>query len=385
MTQDLDLVCFSHLRYNFVFQRPNHLMERCARDRRVFFVEEPVFDGDRPQLSVERVGRNLSVVVPRLPRDTPPAAVPRLVETAVKELFREWSIEAPITWYYTPMALASTSALKTSLVVYDCMDQLSAFHGAPPYLREREIELLQRAQLVFTGGMSLYAEKRRHHSNVHAFPSSVDAAHFRVARERRVDPPDQLPIARPRLGFYGVIDERFDLVLLETLARERPNWQIVLLGPVVKIDPGTLPRLSNIHYLGQKAYRELPDYLAGWDVAIMPFAENEATRFISPTKTLEYFAGGRPVVSTPIHDVVYPYGERGLVEIARRDGFVRAVERALASGFAPVSTEVDTLLSQTSWDQTWARMWSLVEQELADSPTVPAARFQGKSPLSAGQ
>lgn len=384
MTQELDVVCFSHLRWNFVFQRPNHLMQRCARDRRVFFVEEPVFDGDRPQLSVERVERKLYVVVPRLPRDTPPAAVPRLVETAISELFREWNIEAPVTWYYTPMALASTSALKASLVVYDCMDQLSAFQGAPPYLREREIELLQRAHLVFTGGMSLYAEKRRHHSNVHAFPSSVDAAHFRAARERRVDPPDQLPIAHPRLGFYGVIDERFDLGLVEALARERPHWQIVLLGPVVKIDPGTLPRLPNIHYLGQKAYRELPDYLAGWDVAIMPFAENEATRFISPTKTLEYLAGGRPVVSTPIHDVVHPYGERGLVEIARRDGFVRAVERALASGFAPVSAEVDTLLAQTSWDQTWARMWSLVQQELGESPAFPA-RVQANSPLSARQ
>jgi glycosyltransferase involved in cell wall biosynthesis len=384
MTQELDVVCFSHLRYNFVFQRPNHLMQRCARDRRVFFVEEPVFDGDRPQLSVERADQNLSVVVPRLPRDTPPAAVPRLVESAIRELFREWTIEAPITWYYTPMALASTSALKASLVVYDCMDQLSAFHGAPPQLREREIELFQRAQLVFTGGMSLYAEKRRHHPNVHAFPSSVDAAHFRTARERRVDPPDQLPIARPRLGFYGVIDERFDLVLLEALARERPNWQIVLLGPVVKIDRSTLPRVSNIHYLGQKEYRELPDYLAGWDVAIMPFAENEATRFISPTKTLEYLAGGRPVVSTPIHDVVHPYGERGLVEIARRDGFVRAVERALASGFAPLAARVDSLLAQTSWDQTWARMWSLVEQELAESPSIPA-RVRGKSPLSARQ
>jgi glycosyltransferase involved in cell wall biosynthesis len=384
MTQELDVVCFSHLRWNFVFQRPNHLMQRCARERRVFFVEEPVFDGDRPQLSVERVDRKLFVVVPQLPRDTPPAAVPRLVESAIRELFREWNIEAPITWYYTPMALASASTLKASLVVYDCMDQLSAFHGAPPHLREREIELLQRAHLVFTGGMSLYAEKRRHHSNVYAFPSSVDAAHFRTARERRDDPPDQLLIAHPRLGFYGVIDERFDLALLEALARERPHWQIVLLGPVVKIDPSTLPRLSNIHYLGQKAYRELPDYLAGWDVAIMPFAENEATRFISPTKTLEYLAGGRPVVSTPIHDVVHPYGEQGLVEIARRDGFVRAVERALASGFAPLSAQVEALLAQTSWDQTWARMWTLVERELAESPAT-LAKAPGKSPLSARQ
>jgi len=339
-------------------------MQRCARERRVFFVEEPTFDEEQPQLSVERIDENLFVVVPRLPRETPAEAVPRLLEAALGKLSDDLQIEAPIGWYYTPMALDWTSKLKTSLVVYDCMDQLSAFNGAPPRLREREIELLQRADLVFTGGTSLYEEKRRHHSNVHAFPSSVDAAHFRAARERREDPADQLPIARPRLGFYGVIDERLDLVLLDGMARARPDWQLVMVGPVVKIDPSTLPRLPNIHYLGQKDYRDLPAYLAGWDVAIMPFAENEATRYISPTKTLEYLAGGRPVVSTPIHDVVHPYGDQGLVEIARRDGFVRAVERALASGFGPLATRVDELLASTSWDETWSRMSRLIQREL---------------------
>jgi UDP-galactopyranose mutase len=365
MTHPQDLVCFSHLRWHFVFQRPNHLMVRAARERRVFFVEEPTFDAEKPELSVQRVEERLFVVVPRLPRDTPAAAVPELVKSAVDQLLVQFEIKEPITWYYTPMALEATRHLRSSLVVYDCMDQLSAFHGAPPRLGEREIELMQRADLVFTGGISLYEDKRRHHANVHAFPSSVDAAHFRSARERRGDPADQEAIQHPRLGYYGVIDERLDLQLIELVARSRPDWQVVLVGPVVKIDPETVPKLPNIHALGQKDYKELPRYLSGWDVALMPFAENDATRFISPTKTLEYLAGGRPVVSTPINDVVRPYGERGLVHVARRDGFVRAVERALATGFGPIAEEVETLLATTSWDETWSRMSRLIERELA--------------------
>ena len=183
--------------------------------------------------------------------------------------------------------------------------------------------MLARADLVFTGGQSLYEAKRGQHPRVFAFPSSVDAAHFARARRATDDPADQAAIPHPRLGFFGVIDERMDLDLLAAIADARPDWHLVIIGPVVKVDPASYRERANIHYLGKKDYQELPGYLAGWDVALLPFAINESTRFISPTKTPEYLAAGKPVVSTPIRDVVRPYGMRGLVHIAATaDDFV---------------------------------------------------------------
>jgi UDP-galactopyranose mutase len=262
------------------------------------------------------------------------------------------------------MALPFTEHVRASLVVYDCMDELSAFRGAPPELIERERRLLARADRVFTGGVSLYEAKRHLHRSVHAFPSSVDVPHFAAARKRQPDPEDQAPIGRPRLGFYGVIDERLDTDLLAAAAALRPDWNFVLVGPVVKIDAAQLPRGANVHYLGPKLYEELPRYLAGWDVALMPFARNESTRFISPTKTPEYLAAGRPVVSTPIADVVRSYGETGLVRIADTpEGFVAAAEAALDDAKHPERWigPVDRALAEMSWDATWARMKELME------------------------
>jgi UDP-galactopyranose mutase len=202
---------------------------------------------------------------------------------------------------------------------------------------------------------------------VHLFPSSVDAEHFARARSITEDPPDQARIPRPRLGYCGVIDERMDLPLIRSVAEARPDWQLVMLGPVTKLDPARLPRLGNTHYLGPKGYGELPTYLAGWDVALLPFARNRATRFISPTKTPEYLAAGKPVVSTPIGDVVRPYGEAGLVRIAASTPeFVAEVEAALAEeGSAEGALrrkQADVLLALTSWDRTWAAMNGLIEK-----------------------
>lgn len=262
-------------------------------------------------------------------------------------------------WFYTPMALAFAGHIQGRVTIYDCMDELSAFRGAPPELIERERELLARADLVFTGGYSLWEAKRELHDNAFAFPSSVDVAHFATARHAQGDPSDQAAIPRSRLGFYGVIDERFDIELVAEVARLRPDWHIVLVGPAVKIDPAVLPRLPNIHYLGARTYDELPGYLAGWDVAIMPFALNESTRFISPTKTPEYLAGGCPVVSTPIKDVVRTYGDTGIVRIADTPAaFVDAVEAALEDAADPeaLRAKADEILGEMSWDHTWNLM-----------------------------
>jgi UDP-galactopyranose mutase len=297
--------------------------------------------------------------------------------------FGENQIREYVFWYYTPMALEFTRHLKPIAVVYDCMDELSAFQGAPDSLLEREKELLEIADLVFTGGYSLYEAKRNRHAAVYAFPSSIDHAHFNQARTLTGEPKDQQSIAHPRLGFFGVIDERFDVRLIDETAAARQDWQFVIIGPVVKIDAGVLPQRPNIHYLGSRNYLELPAYIAGWDVALLPFARNESTRFISPTKTPEYLAAGKRVVSTPIQDVVRPYGEMGLVQIAAdTDEFIAAVEKALSQ--KSVDSEwlqrVDAFLAQTSWDETWERMSALIDEVLDRKKAAPATLAMPEAP-----
>lgn len=373
---DADLVCLSHLRWDFVYQRPQHLLSRFAKERRVFFVEEPIFVEGPMQLDVSQRDCGVYVVVPHLPKELDSAeAVESVQSEMLNRLFADYNIGAHFLWYYTPMAIGWTKHLRPLATVYDCMDELSAFKGAPRAMKDREAELFRRADLVFTGGQSLYEVKRHQHKQVYAFPSSIDAAHFAQARCVADEPGDQAEIPHPRLGFFGVIDERMDIELLEKVASVRPDWHLVIVGPVVKIDPADLPRRENIHYLGGKSYDELPAYLAGWDVALLPFARNESTRFISPTKTPEYLAAGCPVVSTSIRDVVRPYGEQGLVHIADTPvEFVAAVEAAMREDAAARMREVDAFLAQTSWDQTWGRMNELIEDVITArrAPRTPA-------------
>lgn len=370
-----DLICLSHLRWDFVWQRPQHLMSRFARDRRVFFVEEPIWEDTKPRLEVREGKGGVNVAIPHLPHGLSPEQAEAAQAELLREMLEEHEVAEYVLWYYTPMAIPFTAGLEPLGVVYDCMDELSLFRGAPRDLLDRESKLLAAADLVFTGGQSLYEAKRERHPRVHPFPSSIEAEHFRQAREACPDPDDQGALPRPRLGYFGVIDERIDLDLIASVADARPDWQIVMVGPVVKIDPESLPRRANLHYLGMKGYADLPLYLAGWDVALMPFAQNESTRFISPTKTPEYLAGGRPVVSTPIRDVVKPYGEEGMVEIA--DGpeeFVAAVERAL-SGYGEGWLErVDEFLSHGSWSRTWREMSDLIDASIAERAARAARR-----------
>lgn len=364
-----DLVCFSHLRWDFVYQRPQHLLSRCAQTRRVFFVEEPIASPDSSWwLDISRRDSGVWVAVPYLPEGLSEEEAIALQKQLLDTLVVEAQLQEAILWYYTPMAMPFTQHLKPLAVIYDCMDELSAFKGAHPELQARESHLFKQADLVFTGGRSLYEAKQHQHSNVHAFPSSIDAAHFAQARNSLEEPLDQASIPHPRLGFYGVVDERLDLDLLDGIAKARPDWHLVIVGPVVKIDPTTLPSHPNIHYLGSKSYQELPSYLAGWDVALLPFACNESTRFISPTKTPEYLAAGKPVVSTSIRDVVRPYGEDGLAAIADTvSDFVAAIATSLEPN--PTASEwlnqVDTFLSQTSWDRTWQKMNEMIEDAIA--------------------
>lgn len=363
-----DLVCFSHLRWDFVYQRPQHLLSRFSQQQRVFFIEEPIIKAEiEEHLEIRNPLKNVWVVVPHLLAGKNEIEQNLAQKRFVDRLLTEYSVEHYIFWYYTPMAIAFTSHLKPLAVIYDCMDELSAFKGASPTLKAREAELLRRADVVFTGGESLYEAKRDQHNNIYAFPSSVDVPHFSQARSMTEEPIDQANIPHPRLGFSGVIDERMDIKLLAELADRRSDWHFVIIGPVAKIDPTTLPQRTNIHYLGSKDYQELPHYLAGWDVALLPFAHNESTQFISPTKTPEYLAAGKPVVSTSIRDVVRPYGRQELVRIA--DGtvdFIAASEAAMRED-TPRSNwmnRVDTFLEQISWDRTQMSMLKLIDEAI---------------------
>ena len=375
-----DLICFSHLRWDFVTQRPQHLLRRCARERRVFFVEEPLFDlseGAKAVLDVSPRSDSVTVIVPHFAANLPVAVWDDTQKSLLLPYFAGEDVERYVLWFYTPMAVSLAAAFHPLAVVYDCMDELAAFHGASSLMKKRETLLFGLADLVFTGGQSLYEAKTLQHPRVYAFPSSVDNAHFAAARSPQADADDQAGIPHPRLGFYGVIDERFDVPLLTGVAELRPDWHWIILGPVVKIDPATLPHAPNIHYPGGKTYDQLPAYIAGWDVALLLFARNESTRFISPTKTPEYLAAGKPVVSTSIRDVVRPYGDRNLVRIADAPAdFVAACEAAMAEDAPGRQARADEFLSRMSWDQTWNQMAELIAQVVdadAESATKGAA------------
>ena len=350
------LLCFSHLRWNFVYQRPQHLMSRAAEGMKVWYVEEPIW-GNELRVEVRSEGENLTILVPHIPHGTPFDDVLAYQRRLLDQLIETERITDFVSWYYTPMALLFSDHLTPVGTVYDCMDELSAFLGAPRELIDLESKLINRADQVFTGGYSLYEAKRNRHANVHAFPSSIDFAHFAKARRHEQEPADQVGIAHPRIGFSGVVDERFDVQLLGELARRRPEWQFVIIGPIVKIDPATLPHSNNVHYLGMKSYKELPAYFSGWDVAMLPFALNDSTRFISPTKTPEYLAAGLPTVSTPIRDVVRTYGTRQFTQIAdTAEAFEKALEAALNGEHPTDWNAIDTFLAENSWDITWEKM-----------------------------
>ena len=361
--KDIDLICFSHLRWGFVFQRPNHLLSRFSKHQRVFFIEEPIFYEGEDKLQIENYNENLFVVTPHIKGGLPEEEVHKRQRKFIGNLITNMNIEKYFSWYYTPMALPFTDHLTPEVVVYDCMDELSAFKFAPPQLTIFEKELLKKADVVFTGGQSIYEAKKDTHHNIYPMPSSIDKHHFGKARKLNEDPPDQKNIPHPRFGFFGVIDERFDIELIDAVAKAKPEWQFILLGPVVKIDPATLPKYDNIHYLGGKKYDELPEYIAGWDIAMVAFAMNESTKFISPTKTPEYLAAGKPVISTPIRDVVRPYGDNRLVHIVNNaDEFIKAAEKELnKKRKTSWLKKVDDFLLYNSWDRTWGQMVRHIE------------------------
>jgi glycosyltransferase involved in cell wall biosynthesis len=375
------VVVFSHLRWNSVFQRPHHIMTRLAERRDILFVEEPVTSSAVAGLEVMRVAPRVRVVQPHLPVEGPGFGPrqERILSAQLSRFLEREGYERFVAWLYTPMAVSVARGLNPAAIVYDCMDELSHFLHAPAEIQAREHELFECADAVFTGGPSLYRAMQRLHPYVHCFPSSVDVKHFASAAAIP-DAREQARFPHPRVGFFGVIDERMDLDILRHLAAERPRWTFVMVGPVAKIERSALPWGANLRYMGQQPYHDLPGYLAGWDVCIVPFARNDATRFISPTKVLEYMAADRPIVSTSIEDVAEPYGDIVFLGDGP-EGFLQACERALAQSEAERASRralAREVLARTSWDETVDRMDAIVRRVAGDSahreaPAYPAA------------
>ena len=371
------LIVFSHLRWDFVYQRPQHLLSRLARHWQVIVVEEPLPGEEELQEFI--VADGVSVLRASLPAGGGGFA-DELMDSMAEMLsgyLESRNVTRYGVWFYTPMALPLLRGLDPEVIIYDCMDELSGFRNAPAQLVPRENTLLKISNLVFTGGPSLYDAKRDRNPDTHCFPSSVDAPHFRRAASPGLAGAWFDAIPGPRLGFYGVIDERLDIELVAALARARADWHICLVGPVVKIDPQSLPQAPNLHYFPQQPYEELPHSLAAWDVCLLPFALNESTRFISPTKTLEYMCAGKPVVSTAIADVSRLYADG--VSVARDHAqFVTACIAALQESPAEAAARRQrqaTLVEATSWDRTAESMAAFLERAAASGLTREARRY----------
>lgn len=373
--KSFDLVVASHLRWSFVWQRPQQLLSRLAQNHRILFIEEPVYaDASRgalsPQLAVALP--NLMVLTPQVEQercgDTPLWLWPEQerITAQIKNTLSLLEFDRSVLWFYTPTPEFLVDVVKPKMLTYDVMDELANFKFAPPQLKERERRLLTRSSVVFTGGASLYDAKRRFNPNTHLFASGVDGAHYERACNPNTEAPEWMEqIPGPRAVYIGVIDERLDYDLIAAMANARPEIQFLMCGPIVKVDPAALPQGPNLHYPGQQAYADLPRILKGADVCLMPFARNEATKYISPTKTLEYMATHRPIVSTPIKDVERFYSDIVYLADSAED-FIACIDAALSEAPADRARKrlrEEKILAEQAWDAIAENMRTLLLRE----------------------
>jgi glycosyltransferase involved in cell wall biosynthesis len=366
------IVVFSHLRWKFVWQRPQQFLSRFAANHPVLFMELTEYDlgdDDEPVLELETVAPNVTMANLHLPIKLHGSEkVNELMRTycriAIEAVNVDGSFDNPLLWYYSPMDVAwSMGYISGRGIVYDCMDELSQFRGAPPELVERERQLMQQADIVFTGGYELWLKKKQQHPNVHFFGCGVEYDHFHKATNGDPLPKDVQALKRPIVGWFGVVDERVDYDLLAKVAELRPDYSFVLVGPVVKVDPATLPQAPNIHWLGGRDYKVLPDYCRAYDVCMMCFALNEATQYINPTKALEYLATGKPVVGTPVNDVVRQYSDTVLIG-KTPDDFAELIDRALLNPDREMLRRGDEMAQEASWESTVEKMQILISNAI---------------------
>lgn len=396
-TGAFDLVVASHLRWSFVWQRPQQLLSRLAQYHRILFVEEPVFAEDEtqtPTTTLEETLPNVFVLTPQIlaaeAGDTPLWLWPCRdeIDRQVGEAMQTLEFQNRALWLYTPTPDFLVETVHPEMMVYDVMDELANFKYAPPQLKENERRLLAESALVFTGGASMYDSKKHHNPNTHLFASGVDSKHYAAACDPATQTPEWMDaIPSPRAAYIGVIDERMDYDLIAQMADAHPQVQFLMCGPVVKVDPNSLPQRRNLHYPGQQAYADLPRILKGSDICLMPFAQNDATRYISPTKTLEYMATHRPIVSTPIPDVVRFYSD--IVYLGETpEQFVQQIGAALAEPAQERSRRQrreEKILVEQAWDAIADSMETLMQTEWGKTPTGKAQRASARTAPAASQ
>lgn len=348
-----EMIVFSHLRWDFVYQRPQHLISRISQQYRTLFIEEPIPPKEFGTIGfdLKTISKNLNVLTPR---------VNSIGE--IQKLFERLEInQTKLLWFYSPSFLGMLNKISAECIIYDCMDELSLFKGAPVEIQYLEKELLGMADLVLTGGVSLFESKSNQNDNVHCFPSSVDYSHFASAKNSIPIPPDMKKFTKPTIGYIGVIDERIDMDLLQNSAKILPEYDFVMIGPLAKITEDDLAKAENIHYLGMKDYDDLPNYLKAMNITMMPFALNDATRFISPTKTLEYMAAGKPIISTAIKDVVRHYSDCISI-VNSAEEFKDAVTKIKNHSEEKRNKKYENILQKTSWDNTASEMIKLIKE-----------------------
>jgi hypothetical protein len=385
--QPFGILAFSHLRWDFVWQRPQQFLSRFASTNPVLFVEEPKFDledGKNPALELVDAGTGVTVAIPHLAQGTTPkeagASLRDFITTAMASLNDGGHFDEPLHWYYSPMMVEwSMGHFPSCGIVYDCMDELSQFKFAPAELIENERRLMDNADVVFTGGYELFEKKSKQHENTHCFGCGVEYEHFAQAQDvTKPIPEDMRQIKKPVIGWFGVIDERVDYELIRQAATLRPDYSFVMVGPVVKVDPASLPQASNIHWMGGRDYKELPNYCRALDICMMCFAINEATEFINPTKALEYLATGKPVISTPVRDVVRQYSN--LVDIVRTPGeFVEAIDRLIANPNKDRIQRGIKKACESSWEGTVSQMRNLIQIAIEGDPSQETAKVDVKA------
>jgi glycosyltransferase involved in cell wall biosynthesis len=389
-TDKYGIVVFCHLRWGFVWQRPQQFLSRFAKKHPILFIEEPFFDrkkGAQPDLQFHRVMPNVTVMCPHVgPEWNRNPDLPTKLREWTKEAIArmnqntEGAFDRPLLWYYSPMDSAwSLGFFPNRGVVYDCMDELSQFTGAPPQLIENEKRLMQHADVIFTGGFEMGEKRKKLHDNVHIFGCGVEIEHFGKAR----DPETQIPadidfMARPILGWFGVVDERVDYAMVGEMARKRPDWSFAMVGPVVKIDPNLLPHSPNLYWMGGRDYQQLPNYCAAFDICMMPFAMNASTQYINPTKGLEYMATGRPTISTPVKDVVRQWSDIISIVKNNADEFIDAAEKLLNDKtFRQEKVEKGlALASQCGWENTVKSMQQLIKDAITGPNRKSAQKIE---------
>jgi glycosyltransferase involved in cell wall biosynthesis len=354
------IIVHCHLCWDWVWQRPQQFLSRLSQRHQILFVEtvapDPALEKAVARFRTTEDLPNITIL--RLQFPSSKWSDGKFVDQERRRLVKEYvagpgagKYENPVQWFYDPMAVtAFAGQMEEILTVYDCMDELSKFKGAPPEIIQREAELLARADVVFTGGRKLFESKSQHHENCHFYGCGVDGDHFGKARSASTGvPPELAKLAKPVLGYFGVIDERLDYDLIAALADANPKGSVAMVGPVIKVEESALPRRKNIHWLGQRAYNDLPSICKGFDVCLMPFALNAATEYINPTKALEYMATGRPIVSTAVADVVRNFGT--VCQIARSpDEFMKLCRDAAEKPDRKRIEDGFKMVNENSWE-----------------------------------